>query len=145
MDQAVAEAWGQAGWADYSGVSRTLSSLSWDEARALVQVLEQVQQPLIQSELEVLRSGKRRVRYDGDLTGLPVSSSSRTYSNAAFGYMADEIRLGYQAGLVSLESPTYGRLWPIIQETQSPAHRPRRWCWLQKCELACVPGDVLTC
>jgi hypothetical protein len=27
-DQAVAEAWGQPAWADYSGVSRTLQSLS---------------------------------------------------------------------------------------------------------------------
>jgi len=111
MDQAVAEAWGQPGWADYSGVSRTLSALSWNEARSLAQVLEQVEQPLIESELEVLRSEKRRVRYDGDLTGLPVSNSSRTYPNTAFGYMADEIRLGYQAAVVSVESVTYRRLW----------------------------------
>lgn len=32
-DPAVAQAWGQPGWADYSGVSRTLSRLSWDEAQ----------------------------------------------------------------------------------------------------------------
>jgi len=111
MDQAVAEAWGQPGWADYSGVSRTLSSLSWDEACALAQVLEQVSQPLIQSELDVLRSRKQRLRYDADLTGLPVSNSSQTYPHAAFGHMDDEIRLGYQAAVVSLESPTYRRLW----------------------------------
>jgi hypothetical protein len=30
-DQAVAEAWGQPGRADYSGVSRTLANLSWKE------------------------------------------------------------------------------------------------------------------
>jgi hypothetical protein len=118
MDQAVAEAWGQPGWADYSGVSRTLSSLSGDEARALVQVLEQVSQPLLQSELDILRSRKQRLRYDGDLTGLPVSNSSRSYPNAAFGHMDDEIRLGYQAAVVSLESPTYRRLW------LSAAHHP---------------------
>jgi hypothetical protein len=118
MDQAVAEAWGQPGWADYSGVSRTLSSLSWDEARMLAQMLGQVSQPLIQSELDVLRSRKHRLRYDGDLTGLPVSNSSRTYPNAAFGHMDDEIRLGYQAAVVSLESPTYRRLW------LSAAHHP---------------------
>jgi len=118
MDQAVAGAWGQPGWADYSGVSRTLSSLSWDEARTLAQVLERVDQPLIQSELDVLRSQKQRLRYDGDLTGLPVSSSSRTYPNAAFGHMDDEVRLGYQAAVVSLESPTYRRLW------LSAAHHP---------------------
>jgi hypothetical protein len=51
------------------------------------------------------------LRIDGDLTGLPVSNTSRTYPNAAFGHMDDEIRLGYQAGVVSLISPTYGRIW----------------------------------
>jgi hypothetical protein len=111
MDRAVAGAWRQSGWADYSGVSRTLSSLSWDEARTLARVLEQVEQPLIQSELDALRSRNQRLRYDGDLTGLPVSNSSRTYPHAAFGHMDGEIRLGYQAAVVSLGSPTYRRLW----------------------------------
>jgi hypothetical protein len=118
QDQAVAEAWGQSGWADYSGVSRTLSALSWDEAYTLAQVLEQVSQPLLQAELDLLCAGQQRVRYDGDLTGLPVSNTSRTYPNAAFGHMDDEIRLGYQAAVVSLESPTYGRLWLSV------AHHP---------------------
>src|SRR5664279_3466225 len=44
-DLAVAQAWGQTSWADYSGVSRTLSKLSWAEACALVAVLERVSQP----------------------------------------------------------------------------------------------------
>jgi hypothetical protein len=110
-DQAVAEAWGQAGWADYSGVSRTLSSLSWEEAHQFAQLLEQMSQPYIDAELHQLRSQGRRIRLDGDLTGLPVSNTSRTYPNATFGHMDDEIRLGYQAAVVSLESPTYGRLW----------------------------------
>jgi len=117
-DQTVAGAWKQPAWADYSGVSRTLSALNWDEAHTLAQVLEQVEQPLIQSELDILRTGQQRIRYDGDLTGLPVSNSSRTYPNAAFGYMSDEIRLGYHAAVVSLESPTYRRLW------LSAAHHP---------------------
>jgi hypothetical protein len=130
MDQAVAEAWGQPGWADYSGVSRTLSSLSWDEACALAQMFERVSQPLIQSELEVLRSQKQRLRYDGDLTGLPVSNSSRTYPNAAFGHMDNEIRLGYQAAVVSLESPTYRRLW------LSAAHHPGD-------TVSCTQGEAL--
>jgi hypothetical protein len=32
-DQAVAHAWQQPGWADYSGVSRTLSRLSWQREK----------------------------------------------------------------------------------------------------------------
>jgi len=117
-DQAVAKAWGQLGWADYSGVSRTLSGLSWAEAQAIAAVLEQVSCPLIQGELDVLRAGNHRIQLDGDLTGLPVSNSSQTYPNAAFGHMDDEIRLGYQATVVSIDSPTYRRLW------LSTAHHP---------------------
>jgi hypothetical protein len=110
-DGAVAQAWGQAGWADYSGVSRTLSGLSWSEVQAIVAVLEEVSQPYLQAELQRLRSLGKRLRIDADLTGLPVSNASRTYPNAAYGHMDDEIRLGYQAGVVSLISPTYGRIW----------------------------------
>lgn len=110
-DQAVAEAWGQPDWADYSGVSRTLSGLSWEEAEQISQVLAQLSQPVIASELKRLREQGQRICFDGDLTGLPVSNSSRTYPNAAYGHMNDDIRLGYQAGVVSMQSPTYGRLW----------------------------------
>ena len=110
-DQAVAQAWGQPAWADYSGVSRTLSGLSWQEVKQLVQVLVQISQPYLDTEVQVLCSQGKRVRLDGDLTGLPVSNTSQTYPHAAFGHMDDDIRLGYQAGVVSLESPTYGRLW----------------------------------
>lgn len=118
QDQAVAAAWGQPAWADYSGVSRTLRTLNWDEARALSGVLEEVSQPLIQAELDLLRACGQRLRYDGDLTGLPVSNSSRSYPNAAFGHMDDEIRLGYQAALVSMESPSHRRLW--LSSTHHP-------------------------
>ncbi len=37
QDTAVAEAWGQTQWADYSGVSRTLQLLSMDEAKEIAQ------------------------------------------------------------------------------------------------------------
>src|SRR3989441_7490201 len=117
-DQAVAHAWEHPAWADYSGVSRTLSGLSWEEVKQIVQALEQVSHPYLTTELQVLRSQGKRVCLDGDLTGLPVSNTSQTYPHAAFGHMNDEIRLGYQAGVVSLESPTYGRLWLSV------AHHP---------------------
>jgi hypothetical protein len=129
-DQAVAQAWGQATWADYSGVSRTLRSLSWEEVKQLVQVLDQISQPYLDTEMQVLRSQSKRVRLDGDLTGLPVSNTSRTYPHAAFGHMDDDIRLGYQAGVVSLESPTYGRLWLSV------AHQPGD-------TVSCTQAEVL--
>lgn len=114
-DVTVAQAWGQESWADYSGISRTLSQLSWEEVRALVAVLQQVSQPFIQQELHVLRRTGQPLQYDGDLTGLPVSNSSQSYPHAAYGHMADAIQLGYQAAVVSLQSPTYGRLWLSVE------------------------------
>jgi hypothetical protein len=114
-DLAVAQAWGQANWADYTGISRTLKQLSWAEARAIIAVLEEVGQPFVQSELKLLRSLRQTLQYDGDLTGLPVSNTSRTYPNAAYGHMSDEIRLGYQAGVVSFQCPTYGRMWLSVE------------------------------
>ncbi len=117
-DQAVAQAWAQPAWADYSGVSRTLSGLNWEEVKQIVQALEQISQPYLTAEVKLLRLQGNRLRLDGDLTGLPVSNTSHTYPNAAFGHMDDDIRLGYQAGVVSLQSPTYGRL------RLSVAHQP---------------------
>lgn len=111
LDQAVAKAWGEESWADSSGVSRTLSSLSWEEVRKLAKVLEEVSHPFLKAELDVQQREGKRLFYDGDLTGIPVSNTSKTYPNAAYGHMDDEIRLGYQAGVVSLVSENYGRLW----------------------------------
>lgn len=117
-DQVVAEAWEQSGWADYTGVSRTLSALSWEEAYQLADTLQAVSWPFLEAEIQQVVWQGKRLCFDGDLTGLPVSNTSRTYPNAAFGHMDDEIRLGYQAAVVSMESPTYGRLWLSI------AHHP---------------------
>lgn len=117
-DQTVAEAWEQPAWADYTGISRTLSGLSWKEAEALVAALETVSQPFVAQEVREVRCQGERLRLDGDLTGLPVSATSTSYPNAAFGHMNAEVRLGYQAGVVSLVSPTYGRLWLSV------AHHP---------------------
>ena len=110
-DTTVAHAWGQAAWADYSGVSRPLSGLTQTEVQAIVDVLAQVSRALIDEETHLLHQQEERLCLDGDLTGLPVSNTSRTYPDAAFGHMNNDIRLGYQAALVSLVSPTYGRLW----------------------------------
>lgn len=117
-DQAVAAAWGQPAWADYTGLSRSLSGLSWEEVHTLVAALEDVSRPFIAQEVQELRGRGQRLRLDGDLTGIPVSNQSTSYPNADFGHMDAEIRLGYQAGVVSLASPSYGRLWLSV------AHHP---------------------
>lgn len=111
QDQEVAKAWGQAAWADYSGVSRTLATLSETEAQRVVAVLEELSQPCLDEELFLALHRAGEILYDGDLTGRAVSNASTTYPQVAYGYMDGEIRLGYQAALVSFRSPTYGRLW----------------------------------
>ena len=111
QDQAVAEAWGQPAWADYSGVCRTLQSLNHEEVNALINALTSVSQPVIDQECERALASAGRLVYDADLTGRPVSNTSTTYPDTAFGYMGDTVSLGYQAALVSLHSPTFGRLW----------------------------------
>jgi len=79
----VARAWGQPRWADHSGVSRTLRSLTPDEAQAVMVATDQVSQPLIDKEM-VLALGAGRLEFDGDLTPRPVSNTSRTYPGAEY-------------------------------------------------------------
>ena len=56
QDTAVAHAWGQAAWADYSGVSRTLKALTQTEAEQIVQALAKSTQPLITAEVNFAQS-----------------------------------------------------------------------------------------
>ncbi len=109
QDLAVARAWGQAGWADYSGVSRSLSQLSETDVQQMARVLEQVSQPWIDREV-VLALGGGDLELDGDLSPRPVSNTSQTYPEAEYGLMNDQLSLGYQAAIVSMRSPTYGRI-----------------------------------
>jgi len=116
QDSAVAEAWGQEGWADYSGVSRTLKACTGETVTAVKEALEIVSRPFIEREVMLALLDREVLVYDGDLTGRPVSSTSTTYPEAAFGWMSDAVQLGYQAALVSLHSPTYGRLWLSVEQ-----------------------------
>ena len=111
QDGVVAKAWGQPAWADYSGVSRTLQGLSAEEAAAIAEVLVEVTEPIITREIEGILQAEEKLVYDADLTGRPVSNTSSSYPNTAFGYMGDTVSLGYQAALVSFHSPSFGRLW----------------------------------
>ncbi|MGA9349611.1 MAG: hypothetical protein WBW48_12530 [Anaerolineae bacterium] len=116
QDSAVAQAWGQEGWADYSGVSRTLKACTEEAVAAVEEALEVISRPFIEREVMQALLDREVLVYDGDLTGRPVSSTSTTYPGAAFGWMSDAVQLGYQAALVSLHSPTYGRLWLSVEQ-----------------------------
>jgi hypothetical protein len=111
QDHAVAIAWQQPTWADYSGVSRSLAALTQEEADQIVAALDQITQPILAAELMHALQHAGRLVYDGDLTDRPVSNASTTYPNVAYGHLGDTLRLGYQAAMVSLHSPTYGRFW----------------------------------
>ena len=110
QDQAVARAWGQPAWADYSGISRTLHALTLDEAHQIVQLLGTLSQPFIDREVNQAYLDAGGLTLDFDLTGRPVSNTSVSYPDVAFGYMGDQVQLGYQAAMASMHSPTYGRL-----------------------------------
>ena len=114
-DQAVADAWGQPGWADYSGVSRTLKACDEETVVAVTQALQAVSQPFIDREVMLALRDRDVIIYDGDLTGRPVSNTSTTYPNAEFGWMSDAVGLGYQAAMVTMDSPTYGRVWLSVE------------------------------
>jgi len=114
-DTVVAQAWGQPGWADYSGVSRTLKACDERTVAAIREALHAVSRPFIEQEVMLALRGRGMLVYDGDLTGRPVSNTSTTYPDVAFGWMGDGVQLGYQAAMVSLHSPTYGRLWLSVE------------------------------
>lgn len=116
QDQAVAKAWQQAGWADYSGVSRTLAGLSQAEAGQIAAVLDQITRPILAEEVMRALQSTGRLTYDGDLTDPPVSNTSTTYPGVAYGHMGDGLQLGYQAAMVSMHSPTYGRFWLSVEQ-----------------------------
>ena len=111
QDREAARAWGQPAWADQSGVSRTMTTLTMDEAMQLVSVLDLVSQPLIDREVVLAWQRCGELVLDADLTGRPVSNTSTSYPGAEYGHMGDAVQLGYQAAMVSMHSPTYGRLW----------------------------------
>jgi hypothetical protein len=88
----VTRAWGQSAWADYSGVSRTLHAMSLEEAQQVVQALDALSRLFIKQEGTQAYLIEGSLTWDFDLTGRPVSNSSTTYPQAAYGYMGQYLR-----------------------------------------------------
>lgn len=110
-DQAVTHAWGQTGFAHYSGVSRTLDACDEATVSAVDQVIQTFSQPFIARAVQkLLRQGQALI-YDFDLTGQAVSATSQTYPGVAFGWMNDRVKLGYQLARVCLSPAGEDRLW----------------------------------
>ena len=110
-DQVVAHAWGQAGFAHYSSVSRTLEVCTEETVAAVEQAINEFGHPFIAATVQdMLRRGKDII-YDFDLTGQAVSSTSTTYPGVAFGWMNDGVKLGYQLARVCLSPRDDARIW----------------------------------
>jgi hypothetical protein len=82
---------------------------------ALEAALMAISRPFLEQEVLLSLRQQGVLLYDGDLTGRPVCNTSQSYPEAAFGWMDDQVHLGYQAALVSMDSPTYGRLWLSVK------------------------------
>jgi hypothetical protein len=120
-DQAVITSWGQAGFAHYSGVSRTLSAAGDDTLGGVLDVLQTVSQPFIDAEVMALARHGQALVLDADLTGRKVSATSTTYQGSGFGYMDGEIANGFQAAITSLTGGPCGRLLLSSQRYSGPA------------------------
>ncbi len=110
-DEAVARAWGVAGFAHYSGVSRTLDACDADTVRAVRQAIETFSHPFIRTAVHECLHADQPLVYDVDLMGQAVSATSTTYPNAAFGWMDNQIQLGYQLARVCLTTLSGERIW----------------------------------
>ena len=111
QDQAVARAWGVSGLAHYSGVSRTLAACDERTVAAVAAAIAEFSRPFIDTAVnELVRRGKP-ITYDLDLTGQAVSATSTTYPDVAFGWMNDQVRLGYQLARVCLSDHQGERVW----------------------------------
>ena len=114
-DPTVAEAWAQAIFAHYSGVSRTLEASDEDTLTAVIEVLRSISRPFI--DAAVLETIKQcgRLTVDVDLTGREVSPTSTDYPDADFGWMDDGVSKGYQAAVTSLVCERWTRLMLTVQ------------------------------
>ena len=82
----MAEAWLQPAWADYSGVSRSLTAPTQAEAEQIRDVLDKISQPFIDREAMLSIASPGYLVLDGDLTPHPSPIPALTYSGAAYGH-----------------------------------------------------------
>jgi hypothetical protein len=102
-DQAVQDAWNLQ-FRHYTTVSRFLHELSNSDVEAVEAELEAMMRPYVRSAAHEVLCHQEFLTLCGDLTGRPVSAYSETYPpDTVFGYMANRLRKGHQAALVTLK------------------------------------------
>lgn len=110
-DAVVARAWGLEGFAHHTSVGRTLTACDDQTVAAAEAAINAFSRPFIETTVQELARCGERLVYDFDLMGQGVSATSTTYPEAAFGWMNDQVRLGYQLARVSLSPPAGPRIW----------------------------------
>ena len=128
-DHAVATAWQLESLAAASTVSRTLKASDQQTVQALRAALDAIGQPFLDRAIAEVRERGQHLLLDADLTGRPVSSTSRTYPDAAFGYMDGELRLGYQLAEICVQTTLFGRQW--LSARQHPGSTVSGPCLLE--------------
>ena len=93
-------------------MSRTLDSCDEQTVAAAEKVIEEFSQPFIATGVHDLLRRGAAIIYDFDLTGQAVSSTSSTYPQAAFGWMNDSVKVGYQLAQVCLS----GAKWVVCSK-----------------------------
>lgn len=110
-DVVVARAWGLDHFAHHTTVGRTLAACDAATVTAAEAAIAAFSRPFIETTVQELARCGQRLVYDFDLMGQGVSATSTTYPDAAFGWMNDQVRLGYQLARVSLSPSTGPRVW----------------------------------
>ncbi len=110
-DWPAIRAWDLVALAHYSGVSRTLAACDDETVAVVIQALQEVSQPFIDQEVNLVRQQGLPLIIDLDLAPRQVSNTSTSFPDAQFGWQGDRVGLGYEAALAALSSPTYGRLF----------------------------------
>jgi hypothetical protein len=110
-DRVVAQTWGVPGFAHASGVSQTLAACDAATETAVETAITAFSRPFIEADVNTLLRRGHEIVYDLDLTGQAVSATSRTYPGVAFGWMNDQVRLGYQLAQVCLTTASGERIW----------------------------------
>ena len=102
-DQAVADEW-DIQFRHYTVLSRFLYRLNEANVAQIEATLASVLQPYIDQAAHQMLCCQDKLTLCADLTGRPVSAYSITYPpDAVFGYMANQLRKGHQALVVTLK------------------------------------------
>jgi hypothetical protein len=102
-EQAVQDAW-DIEFRHYTTVSRFLYEVDETLVEQVQAELDAIMQPYIRSAVHEVLCHQEYLTLCGDLTGRPVSAYSSTYPpDTVFGHMANQLRKGHQAALVTFK------------------------------------------